>query len=47
MINIVHFDPEFGYFGDYHHSHKDNMEIIDKVTLKAVGSTLLHVIFYE
>ncbi len=47
MINIVHFDPELGYFGDYHHSHKDNMEIIDKVTLKAVGSTLLHVIYYE
>ena len=47
MINIVHFDPELGYFGDYHHSHKDNMEIIDKVTLKAVGSTILHVIYYE
>jgi len=47
MINIVHFDPELGYFGDYHHSHKDNMEIIDKVTLKAVGSTLLHVIYFE
>jgi glutaminyl-peptide cyclotransferase len=47
MINIVHYDPVHGYFGDYHHTHKDNMSIIDKETLNAVGQTLLHVIYHE
>ncbi len=47
MIDIVHFDPVVGYFGDYHHTLKDNMEIIDRRTLKAVGQTLLHVLYNE
>ncbi len=47
MIDIVHYDPQVGYFGDYHHTHKDNMEIIDTNTLKAVGQTVLTVLFYE
>jgi hypothetical protein len=34
-------------FGSYHHTHADNMDIIDKNTLKAVGQTLLHVIYSE
>ncbi len=37
-----------GYqFGSYHHTHKDNMEIIDKNTLKAVGQTLIQVIYNQ
>lgn len=47
MVDIVHFDPTHGYFGDYHHTHKDNMELIDKRTLKAVGQTVLTVIYNE
>ena len=49
MIDIVHFDPDpaVGYFGDYHHTLKDNMEIIDRRTLKAVGQTILHVLYNE
>jgi len=47
MIDIVHFDPLVGYFGDYHHTLKDNMEIIDRRTLKAVGQTVLHVLYNE
>ena len=47
MVNIVHYDPEHGYFGDYHHTHKDNMSIIDKETLHAVGQTVLHVLYHE
>jgi Zn-dependent M28 family amino/carboxypeptidase len=47
MINIVHFDPENGYFGDFHHTHKDNIDLIDKNTLKAVGQTVTNVIYYE
>ncbi len=37
-----------GYqFGSYHHTHKDNMEIIDRNTLKAVGQTLMEVIYNQ
>jgi glutaminyl-peptide cyclotransferase len=47
MINIVHYDAAEGFFGDFHHSRKDNMDIISKETLDAVGSTLLTVLYYE
>jgi hypothetical protein len=49
MINIVEYDPDSpdSYFGSYHHTQKDNMTLIDKNTLKAVGQTVLHVIFNE
>jgi glutaminyl-peptide cyclotransferase len=47
MIDIVHYQAGIGFFGDYHHSQKDNLTLINKETLKAVGSTLLHVIYYE
>ena len=46
-IDIVHYRTDVGDFGDYHHTHKDNMDIIDKNTLKAVGQTLLKVIYSE
>ncbi len=47
MIDVVHYQVGMDYFGEYHHTQKDNMSIISKETLKAVGSTLLHVIYYE
>ncbi|MTI21077.1 M28 family peptidase [Fulvivirga sp. RKSG066] len=47
MIDIVHYDPEHGYFGDYHHTHKDNIGIISEETLEAVGETVLHVLYHE
>ena len=34
-------------FGHYWHTHDDNMDIIDKNTLNAVGQTLLEVIYRE
>jgi glutaminyl-peptide cyclotransferase len=48
-IDIIDFDPSSpdGTFGKYHHRHSDNMEIIDKHTLKAVGQTLLQVIYNQ
>jgi glutaminyl-peptide cyclotransferase len=46
MINIVEFSPDYG-FGHYHHTHADNMELIDKRTLKAVGQTVLFTIYQE
>ncbi len=34
-------------FGSYHHTHKDNIEIIDPNTLLAVGQTVLQVIYNQ
>lgn len=47
MINILGYDPEQGYFGNFHHTTNDNMDIIDKRTLKAVGETVLYVVYGE
>ena len=46
MVDIIEFSPEFG-FGHYHHTHKDNMELIDARTLKAVGETVLFTVYQE
>ena len=47
MIDILHYDRAKGYFGDFHHTTDDNMALIDKNTLKAVGQTVLHTVYYE
>ncbi|MDO9186209.1 MAG: M28 family peptidase [Bacteroidia bacterium] len=46
-IDIIEYNQATGGFGDYHHTHKDNISLIDKNTLKAVGQTLLEVIYNE
>lgn len=46
-VDIVDYRPGIGFFGDYHHSTKDNIELISKETLKAVGQTLITIIYYE
>lgn len=46
-IDIVAYDKTTNSFPDYHHTHKDNMDLINKNTLKAVGQTLLDVIYDE
>ncbi len=47
-IDIIQFDPSTdSSFGSYWHTHNDNMNVIDKNTMKAVGQTLLHVIYNE
>ena len=46
-VDIIQMDPVGGDFGPYHHRHSDNMSIIDKHTLKAVGHTLTEVIYAE
>ncbi|BDS14289.1 M28 family peptidase [Aureispira anguillae] len=35
------------HFGDHWHTHRDNMDIIDRHTLGAVGEVLLHVLYKE
>ncbi len=48
MIDIIQHDPNSpSYFGKYWHTHDDNIQVIDKQTLKAVGQTVLQVIYNE
>ncbi|HXH19425.1 MAG TPA: M28 family peptidase [Chitinophagales bacterium] len=48
VINIIHIDPDAQkMFGDYWHTHKDNLSLIDKNTLKAVGQTILQTVYQE
>ncbi|WP_027002403.1 M28 family peptidase [Hugenholtzia roseola] len=49
MIDIIQHDPENGdsYFAPHWHTHQDNLDIIDRETLKAVGTTVLHVLYEE
>ena len=47
-IDIINCDPDSpNGFGPYHHTMKDDMQWIDKSTLKAVGQTVLTVIYNE
>lgn len=46
-IDIVHYDPAEGDYGPTHHRHTDNIDNIDPVTLDAVGSVLIDVIYNE
>lgn len=49
MLDIIQFDQnnQESFFGDYHHTSKDNMAIIDKKTLEAVGQSILQVLYQE
>lgn len=44
MIDVIQFDPKGG-FADYWHTIKDDITTIHKPTLKAVGTTMLHLVF--
>lgn len=53
-VDIIDTKPQImamglgGYvFGSYHHTHNDNMSIIDKNTLTAVGQTVMQVIYNQ
>lgn len=46
-VNIVHIDPRTDDFGSFHHTHQDNMSIISRKPLEAVGNTLLEVLYSE
>ncbi len=49
MIDIIDLRASNGgfEFGSFHHTHADNLANIDKTTLKAVGQTLLQVLYRE
>lgn len=46
-IDIIQFDPKTGGFGPYHHTHDDDINVIDRNTLKAVGQTVAEVVYLE
>jgi hypothetical protein len=46
-VDIVNMNAATGQFGAHHHTHSDNMNVIDKNTLKAVGQTILEVVWEE
>ena len=46
IIDHLPNNPE-QYFPNYHHATTDNMEIIDRNTLKAVGQTVLQVLYLD
>lgn len=43
-IDIIHLRPNGG-FGEHWHTHQDDLSVIDQATLKAVGQTVLQVIY--
>ncbi len=47
MIDIIHLEPSTGAFFEHWHTTHDTMENIDPKTLKAVGHTVLHVLYLE
>jgi len=51
VLDIIHYAPRTSYgnfdFGKFHHTHNDNMDVISKPTLEAVGQTLLEVIYQK
>ncbi len=46
-IDIIHHERSSGNFHPSWHTHNDNMDVIDKITLGVVGETLLYTIFNE
>ncbi|MCH2042758.1 MAG: M28 family peptidase [Saprospiraceae bacterium] len=44
-LDIINLPGGGRTFGHYWHTHKDNMDVIDKHTLKAVGQTVLTVLY--
>lgn len=46
-IDIIHYENNTGNFHPTWHTHYDNMDVIDKETLSAVGKVLLYTIYQE
>jgi glutaminyl-peptide cyclotransferase len=46
-VDIINYRAEQNRFGDHWHTHRDNLEVIDKKTLKIVGNVLEQLILEE
>ena len=44
-VDIIHYNPNKSDFGVFHHTHQDNITIINKNTMVAVGSTCMEIIY--
>jgi glutaminyl-peptide cyclotransferase len=48
MVDIIQYEPNNPHqFADYWHTHQDNLDAVDPATLKAVGETLLALIYTD
>jgi hypothetical protein len=48
MIDIIHHEPgSANYFGDFHHTRKDNLELISAQKLQIVADVVLNVVYHE
>lgn len=45
--DIVHYELNRSDFGSFHHTHEDNIGLIHKPTLQAVGETILQALYQE
>jgi hypothetical protein len=45
VVDIIHYNPGKSDFGIFHHTHNDNITIIDKQTMSAVGTVCLEIIY--
>jgi len=46
-IDIIHYERSSGNFHPTWHTHDDNMDVIDKNTLSAVGKVLLYTLYHN
>ncbi|GAB5539439.1 MAG: M28 family peptidase [Salibacteraceae bacterium] len=46
-IDVIHYEMGRNDFGSFHHTHKDNMDVIDRTTLQVVGDVMLQVVYQE
>ncbi len=46
-IDIVHMNPGTGTYGTHHHTHRDNISIIDPNTMQMVGQVVLETIWKQ
>lgn len=46
-IDIIHYEPWRRDFGTFHHTHEDNLDVISKSTLGAVGEVLIEFLYRE
>jgi len=45
MVDIISIPDEKGGFGKHHHTHQDNIKVIDKRTLRRTGQVLLSLLY--
>ena len=47
MVDIINRPEGRSMFGAHHHTHRDNLDIIDRASLQAAGQVTLAVVYNE